>query len=139
MHLLEKAILIATHAHKDQVDKGGAPYILHPIAVMSRVSSIEAKIVAILHDVIEDTPVTLEQLRTENFPDNVLSALLLLTHSEDEPYFSYIERISKHSLAKEVKIADLEENMNLERIPKPSRKDLERVQKYQSAYRKLTE
>ncbi|WP_028777397.1 HD domain-containing protein [Shimazuella kribbensis] len=139
MHLLEKAILIATNAHKGQVDKGGNPYILHPLAVMSRLSSIEAKIVGVLHDVIEDTPITLEQLKAEDFPHYILDPLCLLTHDPKEDYFTYIERISNNPLAKQVKIADLEENMNLQRIPNPSNRDQERVQKYQRAYRMLTD
>jgi GTP diphosphokinase / guanosine-3',5'-bis(diphosphate) 3'-diphosphatase len=137
MNLLEKAILIATKAHAGQRDKGGQAYILHPLAVMSRVSSTDAKIVALLHDVIEDTPVTIESLEKECFPSHIREAILAVTREEDETYEDFIERIARNRLAVEVKLADLEENMNLDRIPQVTTKDKERIVKYQQAYDRL--
>ncbi|MXQ55451.1 GTP pyrophosphokinase [Shimazuella alba] len=137
MHLLEKAILIAAQAHQGQVDKGGNPYILHPLAVMSHVGTWEAKMVAVMHDVLEDTDVTLEELQEKGFPVEVLDALMSVTRQEGETYVAFIDRIAKNKLATEVKLADLKENMNLDRIPNPNNTDKERLAKYQRAYRKL--
>ncbi len=137
MNLLEKAILIATKAHAGQIDKGGQVYILHPLAVMSRVTSVDAKIVAVLHDVIEDTMITSEVLETEGFPIHIREAILAVTRRANETYDAFIERIAQNCLAVEVKLADLEENMNLDRIPQASAKDKERITKYQKAYNRL--
>jgi (p)ppGpp synthase/HD superfamily hydrolase len=137
MHFLEKAILIATQAHEGQVDKGGNPYILHPLAVMSHVDTWEEKMVAVMHDVLEDTDVTLEELKEQGFSQEVLDALVSVTRQEGETYAAFIDRIAKNKLATEVKLADLKENMKLDRIQNPSDKDKERLLKYQQAYRQL--
>lgn len=137
MHLLEQAILIATHAHAGQVDKGGQPYILHPLSVMNRVHTIEQKIVAVLHDMIEDTDITLDQLQEAGFPQPILAAVNTLTRRPEESYEEYIERVSQNPLATVVKLADLTENMNLLRIPSPTPKDDQRIQRYQKAYQRL--
>ncbi|MCH5584512.1 GTP pyrophosphokinase [Shimazuella sp. AN120528] len=137
MNLLEKAILIAVKAHAGQIDKGGQAYILHPLAVMSRVSSTDAKIVAVLHDVIEDTPITMEILQKEGFPVHIREAILAVTRQEKETYEAFIERTAQNSLAVEVKLADLEENMNLDRLPQVTSKDKERLAKYREAYNRL--
>lgn len=134
MNLLEKAIMIAAEAHAGQIDKGGQTYILHPLAVMSRVSSTDAKIVAVLHDVIEDTPITVEDLKKEGFPIHIREAILAVTRTEDESYETFIERIAQNELAVEVKLADLEENMKLDRILKVTQKDKDRIVKYKQAY-----
>lgn len=137
MNLLEKAIVMATEAHAGQIDKGGQAYILHPLAVMSRVSSTDARIVAVLHDVIEDTSITVEDLEKEGFPMHIREAVLTVTKREDESYQAFIERIAKNELAVEVKLADLEENMNVGRIPKVTQKDKDRFVKYKQAYDRL--
>jgi len=129
-HLLEKAIELATTHHKGQVDKGGHAYILHPLAVMMRVNTIEEKIVAVLHDIIEDTPVTLHELRKHSFPEHIIEAIDILTKRKKESYDKYIWRIKNNPLALVVKLADIEENLNLKRIPSPTKKDLERIKKY---------
>ena len=131
--LLEKAIKIAIDAHHGQKDKSGNPYIFHPLEVMRNVSSINAKIVAILHDVVEDTSITLEDLQKEGFSEEVLQALKLLTHDKSTPYMDYINSLKNNPLAKEVKIADLRHNMDISRIPNPSDKDYKRLEKYKNA------
>ncbi|WEK06923.1 MAG: HD domain-containing protein [Candidatus Pseudomonas colombiensis] len=133
MSTLERAIAIAAMAHEGQVDKGGAPYILHPLQVMLRLQDPEARTVAVLHDVVEDSPVSLEDLREQGFGEGVLSALEALTKREGEDYQAFVERAGRDPLARQVKLADLAENSDLSRIPAPSAKDLERVAKYRRA------
>jgi (p)ppGpp synthase/HD superfamily hydrolase len=137
MNLLEKAIMIAVKAHSGQKDKGGKTYILHPLAVMSRVSSTDAKIAAVLHDVVEDTSVTVEDLEKEGFPANITEAILAVTRQENESYEAFIARVAQNELAVEVKLADLEENMNVTRIPEVTQKDKDRIAKYKRAYEYL--
>ncbi len=136
---LEKAVAIATKAHEGQVDKAGQPYITHPIRVMESCSTEEEKICAVLHDVIEDTDITLEDLRAEGFSEEILTALSLVTKKEGEDYDAFIERICVDPLAIRVKLADLKDNMNLDRLSHPTDKDRERVIKYQKAYKRLSE
>ncbi|MFP3728100.1 GTP pyrophosphokinase [Priestia filamentosa] len=128
--LLEKAIELAVHYHGGQTDKGGNPYILHPLAVMTRVKSIEEKIVAVLHDIVEDTPLTFDGLRDAGFPDVIIEAVDALTKRAKESYNRYIWRVKNNSLACAVKLADLSENMDLSRIPFPQEKDFLRIEKY---------
>ena len=132
------AAMIAYKAHAGQVDKAGEPYILHPLHVMKHVSTNDEKIVALLHDVIEDTDCTLEDLRKEHFSENVLEALAMMTHDKSVPYMDYIAKIKENPLARAVKIADLQHNMDLKRIPNPTEKDYERLEKYKAALRHLT-
>ena len=128
-----KAYMIANRAHKGQVDKAGKPYILHPLYVMSKMHTEEEAIVAILHDVIEDTDCTLDDLRKAGFSENVLESLRLLTHDPKEQYMNYIMKIKDNPIARSVKIADLKHNMDLTRSPHPTQKDYERVEKYKAA------
>ena len=113
---LEDAVSIAAIAHRGQKDKAGAPYLLHPLRMMLRMSSEDAMMAAVLHDVVEDTDWTLEQLHERGFSDEVLEAVKCLTHNEGESYEEFIERVGRNHLAEEVKIADLEDNMNIQRI-----------------------
>ena len=144
---LEDAIVIATEAHTGIKDKAGAPYILHPLRMMMRMKSEEAMIVAVLHDVVEDTRAkeneedkwTFDRLRDEGFSANVINALDCVTNRDDESYEDFIERAKTNSLACEVKIADLEDNMNIQRIGTIQVKDLERLGKYHKSWRILTE
>lgn len=131
--MLEKAAKLAEKAHQGQVDKGGQPYILHPGRVMEQCETETEKIVALLHDVMEDTPYTLEDLRQEGFSEEVLEALLCLTHREGEPYMAYIGRVCENPLAARVKYADLQDNMDLRRIPEPTERDFARLEKYKGA------
>ena len=134
MSLLEKAISIAVEAHRGQKDKSGAPYILHPLSVMSRVAGETEKIVAVLHDVVEDTPWTMEALRREGFPDEVLTALDCVTKREGEAYDDFVKRSGSNPVARQVKLADLEDNMDLRRMKAVTPKDTERLAKYLTAW-----
>lgn len=127
------AISIALEAHKGQTDKGGQASILHPLAVMNRVNSIEEKIVAVLHDVVEDTSITFEMLRQRGLEDNLLTALKNVTRIEGESYNEFIERAKSNPISRNVKIADIKENMNLSRIDKPIQRDYERIEKYKKS------
>jgi len=135
---LEDAVSIAALAHRGQKEKAGAPYLLHPLRMMLRMKSEAAMMAAVLHDVVEDTDWTLERLREQGFPGEVLEAVECLTHHEGESYDEFIERVRKNHLAQEVKIADLEDNMNIQRINEMGAKDLERLAKYHRAWCVLT-
>lgn len=130
---LERAIAIAAIAHEGQVDKAGAPYVLHPLRMMLAVTTPEARIAAVLHDVVEDTPVTLEQLRADGFSAAVVEAVEALTKRQDEDYETFIRRVAPNPIAREVKLADLRDNADLTRIAEPTEKDRARVEKYRRA------
>lgn len=134
---LERAIAIAASAHAGQVDKGGAPYILHPLKVMLRMSSLEERIVAVLHDVVEDCGISLEDLSKEGFSEEVLSAIESVTKVPGESYEDFVERAAQNPIGRVVKLADLEENSDLSRIASPSWEDLERIEKYRRAIGRL--
>lgn len=131
------ALELAVEKHKNQTDKAGNPYILHPLHVMENVNSKEGKIVAILHDIIEDTDITEDYLLKIGLSKRIVDAVVALTRSEDIDYQEYIKNLSSNPLAKEVKLADLEHNMDLKRLPTLEEKDLERNRKYQIAYHYL--
>lgn len=131
------ALELAVEKHKNQTDKAGNSYILHPLHVMENVNSKEGKIVAILHDIIEDTDVTEDYLLKIGLSKRIVDAVVALTRSEDIDYQEYIKNLSSNPLAKEVKLADLEHNMDLKRLPTLEEKDLERNRKYQIAYHYL--
>lgn len=135
--LFEKAIMIATKAHAGQKDKAGAPYLLHVLRVMLSVDKMDEKIVALLHDVVEDSEVTFEELTNEGFPKKILKALELLTKTENKPYEDYINEIKKNDLARVVKMADLKDNMNITRLKKVTEGDKLRINKYKAAYNLL--
>lgn len=136
--LLELALTRALEAHWGQVDKAGQPYILHPLWVMAQVSSLEEKLVAILHDAMEDSALTAEQLREDGFPSPVIDALCLLTKPREEDYLQYVQRIRTSSLARNVKIADLRHNIDVTRLGRLDEADLQRVSKYHRALHMLT-
>ena len=135
---LDRAIELAKQHHEGQTDKAGKPYIEHPLRVMNQVESEEEKIVAVLHDIVEDTDISLDDLRNEGFSEEVVDAVECLTKQDGENYDSYIERISFNPLAVKIKLADLEDNRDLTRLPEVTDKDLERVEKYDKALEKLT-
>ena len=135
---LEQAIELAVKHHKGQYDKGGKPYILHPLRLMMSVDTDDEKIVAVMHDLVEDTHITIAYLRTAGFSEKVLSALDCVTNRDNEDYESFIERIAQNPLATKVKLADLEDNMDLSRIPEPSKKDYKRIEKYKRAKTRLS-
>lgn len=139
MSKLELAYAIALVAHKGQVDKAGVDYINHPKSVSAKCKTEKEKIVALLHDVVEDTNVTLEDL-SQFFDKDIIEAINLLTHREEDDYMTYLSKIKKNSLARTVKLADLENNMDLSRLPNPTENDYARLEnKYKPAYKFLTE
>jgi (p)ppGpp synthase/HD superfamily hydrolase len=137
LKLLEKAIAMATDAHKDQKDRYGAPYILHPLRVMERLDTPTEKIVGVLHDVVEDTDWTFEQLTAEGFPQPVIKALEAVTKREGEDYEEFVKRSARNPLATKIKLADLEDNMDLRRMSDITEEDLPRLKKYVKAWRYL--
>jgi guanosine-3',5'-bis(diphosphate) 3'-pyrophosphohydrolase len=130
MSTLNDALEIAIVAHAGQVDKGGSPYIMHPIRVMLAMDTEEARIVAVLHDVLEDCPEDAWRVEEAGFSREVLEALNALTKRPGEPYGDFIVRVALNPLASKVKVADMRDNMDLSRIPNPTDKDRARVAKY---------
>lgn len=133
----ELALQIAQKAHAGQVDKAGKDYILHPMTVASYMDTDIEKTIAYLHDVLEDTDVTVDALR-KIFPNEIVDTLMTLTHRKDESYFEYIQRVSKSKLAKKVKVADLLHNLDITRIKEPTKQDYERLEKYKKSILYLT-
>jgi (p)ppGpp synthase/HD superfamily hydrolase len=138
MSLLEKAIQIAVQAHAGQKDRAGQPYILHPLRVMGKVQTESEKIVAILHDVVEDTEVSLDDLKAAGFSHEIITAVDVLTKRDGEPYDALIQRAKRNPLAKRVKLADLEDNMDLRRNAQITEEDLERFNRYLRAWKELS-
>jgi (p)ppGpp synthase/HD superfamily hydrolase len=134
--MLGKAIEIAAAAHAGQVDKGGRPYILHPLWVMDKVRHLgdDYMIVAVLHDVVEDSEWSFGDLIKEGFNQNVMYALSLLTHEPAVLYDDYIKAIATDSIAKAVKLRDLEHNTKITRLKGLRKKDFDRLEKYHRAY-----
>lgn len=139
MSNLARAIEIAASAHREQKRKDGSPYVLHPLRLMFKVSGETEMMAAVLHDVVEDTGWTLKELKAEGFSDELMEVIDLLTHRVDLTYDAYIERLSTNSIARAVKKADLEDNMNIKALPELTKKDLSRIEKYHRFYRKLKE
>ena len=135
--LLERAISIAVEGHRGQQDRNGAPYILHPLRMMCLVETEEQKIVAVLHDVVEDTDWTSKDLKREGFGDQILEALDCLTKREGEDYKDFVQHSASNSLARRVKIADLEDNIDVRRLKRVGEKDKERLKKYLRSWREL--
>lgn len=129
--MLEKAIEIAVEAHRGQIDKAGKIYILHPMRVMLRGKNEQEMIVGILHDTVEDTPITLDMLRLEGFSEEVLEAVACITKKEGEDYGDFIDRVLTNPLAAQVKLYDIEDNLNRDRIPFPTPRDEARFRKYE--------
>ncbi|MGP1386865.1 MAG: HD domain-containing protein [Thainema sp.] len=137
MSSLERAIAIAAEAHAGQVDKAGHPYILHPLRVMLHVDGDDAQMAAVLHDVVEDTSVTLDQLAREGFPQVVVEAVDALTKRPGETKLMAAERAAKNAIARVVKLADNADNMDLSRIPNPTERDFARLEEYKAVRRLL--
>jgi (p)ppGpp synthase/HD superfamily hydrolase len=137
MSTLEKAIVIAAEAHAGQVDKAGAPYILHPLRLMLQMEKTEDRIVAVLHDVVEDTDWTLEGLRKEGFHQVIIDAIDSVTWRKHEDYEDFIQRAAQNQIGSRVKLADLRDNSDLSRIANPQAKDFKRVDKYRWAIRMI--
>lgn len=131
---LNMAIHIATDYHNGQIDKSGEPYILHPIWVMNNVKSLNGKVVAMLHDIVEDTEITIENLIDFGFDEDIVIAIDILTKKKGQKYTDYIELVGKNNLAREVKISDLKHNMDLKRLKEITDKDKKRYVKYKNSY-----
>lgn len=135
---VEDAILLAVQAHTGQTDKYGQPYILHVLGVASRCRSVEEKVVAFLHDVVEDTDHTFDDLRKLGFSERIIEAVDCLTRHKGESYDAFVLRVAPNPLARAVKLADLEDNMDVRRSTRPMReKDAERMEKYRKAWQYL--
>ena len=136
---LERAIAIAAEAHAGQKDRGGAPYILHPIRLMIQMDSEDAMMAAVLHDVVENSVWTLDDLRKEGFSNEVLNAVDCLTHrdEEGEGYWDYIQRVGSDSIAVKIKLSDLVDNLNPARLNEVSEKDEKRFDRYRTAQKML--
>lgn len=138
MATLEKAFEIALAAHKGQKDKAGADYILHPLRVMQRGETEIEKICGLLHDVVEDGGVTFADLKDAGFSDEVIEVLKCLTKAqEDEDYGKFMDRVLLNPVAVKVKLNDLLDNMDITRLNELNENDVNRLNKYLKAYRKL--
>jgi len=137
--LLEKAIAIAVDAHAGKKDKAGQPYILHPLRVMFRVETEDERIVAVLHDVVEDHGDVWPRgrLRKNGFPPYILAALQCVTKRKREPYEKFIERAASNPIALNVKLADLEDNLDVRRLHEVTEKDRDRLNRYLVSFRRL--
>lgn len=131
--LTKKAMKISFDAHKEQVDKSGIPYVFHLFHLAEQMTDEITVAAALLHDVVEDTPITFDYLKEQGVPEKVINALKLLTHKDDVPYLEYVEKLKDNEIAKQVKLADLKHNSDLTRLNKVDEKALVRVEKYKKA------
>lgn len=131
--LTKQALKLCFEAHRDQIDKSGMPYVFHPFHLAEQMDTEESTIVALLHDTVEDTDYTLQDLKALGFPSNVIDALALMTHDPKVPYMEYVKGISASPLATKVKLADLRHNSDLSRLDSVDEKALSRVKKYAAA------
>ena len=129
----KKALKLCFEAHKNQVDKSGLPYVFHPFHVAEQMTDEATTIVALLHDVVEDTDYTLEDLAAEGFGKDILEAVALMTHEDDVPYLDYVAKLKDNPIARAVKLADLAHNSDLSRIGEIDDETRERLEKYQKA------
>jgi (p)ppGpp synthase/HD superfamily hydrolase len=135
--LLALAIAIANQAHAGQLDKAGKPYISHPLTVMAQMDTLEGKIVAVLHDAIEDSDLTVADLVRQGFPEFITEAIAAITKLKGEQYEDYILRVKSNAIARKVKIADVTHNMDISRIANPAEKDFQRLEKYKKVLQEL--
>lgn len=136
---MKKALKLCFEAHKNQTDKSGLPHVFHPFHVAEQMTDEKTTIVALLHDVIEDTSYTLQDLRNLGFDEDVLGALELMTHDKNVPYMDYVAKIKGNAIAKTVKLADLSHNSDLTRLDEINEVALNRVEKYKAAIKLLSE
>lgn len=129
----KKALKICFEAHRDQLDRSGLPYVFHPFHLAEQMTDEITTVVALLHDVVEDTDYTLEDLHAMGFPSEAIEALTLLTHDPAVPYLDYVAAIRPDPVARAVKLADLRHNSDLSRLDAIDEKTLERVRKYRRA------
>ena len=136
---LQDAIELATKHHKGQVDKAGKPYIKHPIRVMKKLTLTDEKIVAVLHDIVEDTSVTLEYLKELGYNSCIINSIDCLTKRDGENHENYINRVMSDTVASMVKLSDLEDNMDMSRLKEITEKDKKRLEKYKITYSKISD
>ena len=130
MSTIERAIEIAARSHAGQIDKAGAPYVFHPLRLMMAVTTPDQKMAAVLHDIVEDTEVTFDELRAEGFSIDVVEAVMALTKKGGEARLDAAKRAAQNPIALVVKLADVTDNMNLSRIANPTEKDFARIKEY---------
>lgn len=135
--MTKKALKLSFEAHQNQVDKSGMPYVFHPFHLAEQMEDENTTIVALLHDVVEDTDIGFDDLYKMGFSQTVIEALKLLTHDDNEPYEDYINRIKKNEIAKAVKLADLRHNSDLTRLDNVDEKALKRAEKYKKSINTL--
>lgn len=135
----KKALKLCFEAHKKQVDKSGMPYVFHPFHLAEQMQTEETTVVALLHDLVEDTDYTIEDLKSMGFDKNITDAIALMTHADDVPYMDYVREIKKNPIAKVVKLADLKHNSDLTRLDVIDEKALSRREKYLKAIALLEE
>lgn len=135
--MTKKALKLCFEAHKDQTDKSGMPYVFHPFHLAEQMKDEDTTIVALLHDVVEDTDVTIDDLKKMGFNDNVIDAIILMTHQSDVEYMDYIAKIKENPVAKAVKLADLKHNSDVSRLDSVTEWDKKRVSKYKKAIKLL--
>ncbi|MBR5272187.1 MAG: HD domain-containing protein [Clostridia bacterium] len=135
----KKALKLCFEAHKDQLDKSGIPYVFHPFHLAEQMTDEDTTIVALLHDVVEDTDYTFDDLAKMGFSESVIEALSLMTHGDDVPYMEYVAKLKNNPIAKTVKLADLAHNSDVTRLDVVDEKALKRREKYAAAIRLLNE
>ncbi len=131
--MTKKAMKLCFEAHKEQKDKSGMPYVFHPYHLAEQMEDEDTTVTALLHDVLEDTPLTLEDLRAMGFNERVLEALALMTHDESIPYMDYVAKLRTNEIARTVKLADLRHNSDLTRLDTADDRALRRAGKYRQA------
>lgn len=137
--LTKKALKLSFEAHKEQTDKSGMPYVYHPFHLAEQMDTEETVIVALLHDVVEDTDYTLQDIANMGFPQSVINALALMTHDKAVPYMDYVAKIKENPIATAVKLADLRHNSDISRLDIVDDKAMQRLQKYKKAIALLRE
>lgn len=138
-NLTKQALKLCFEAHKEQKDKSGMPYVFHPFHLAEQMTDEATTVVALLHDVVEDTDTTFEDLEKQGFGEEIISALKLLTHNDDTPYMDYVAKIKNNKIATAVKLADLKHNSDLSRLDTVDEKALKRKEKYEKAIKFLEE
>ena len=133
----KQALRLCFQAHRDQLDKGGLPYVFHPFHLAEQMLDEDTTVLALLHDVVEDTPYTLEDLAQMGFSPRVLEALALMTHDPAMPYMDYVAKIKANPLARAVKLADLRHNSDTTRLDAPDPRAMQRLEKYRRAIQLL--
>lgn len=138
MSTIEKAIALAAKKHAGQIDKGKHPYIFHPLRLMFKMKSTEQQIVAVLHDILEDTDTTVVDLISLGFSQEIIDAILALTKRKNESRTEAAYRAVQNPIARIVKLADVADNMDISRIKQPSARDLMRIEEYRHVQRILS-